>query len=187
MTKVFIGGSRRLSRLNKDVQRRVDNIIDKGLTVLVGDANGADKAVQRYLETKRYHDVVVYFMEGQCRNNVGKWPARQVKASDPSRRDFAYYSTKDREMAAEADYGLMLWDTNSRGTLSNIINLVRQNKPVVVYVAPRRAFYTLRHSNDLAEMVRKFDPDALHRIDRQLQSVTSGSGSDPKTDNALMF
>jgi len=49
MTKVFIAGSRQLSRLNADVKRRIDTMIDKGFTILVGDANGADKAVQRYL------------------------------------------------------------------------------------------------------------------------------------------
>lgn len=48
MTKVFIAGSRQLSRLNAEVKRRIDTMIEKGFTVLVGDANGADKAVQRY-------------------------------------------------------------------------------------------------------------------------------------------
>jgi len=47
MTRVFIGGSRRLTRLNADVQRRIDKIIEQGFPILVGDANGADKAVRR--------------------------------------------------------------------------------------------------------------------------------------------
>ena len=46
MTKVFIGGSRRVTRLNADVQRRIDKIIEQGFPILVGDANGADKAIQ---------------------------------------------------------------------------------------------------------------------------------------------
>lgn len=56
MTKVFIAGSRRLSRLNADVKRRIDIMIEKGFTILVGDANGADKAVQRYLVEKGYRN-----------------------------------------------------------------------------------------------------------------------------------
>src|SRR3990170_3898864 len=64
MTKVFIGGSRRLSRLNKDVKRRLDNIIERGFTVVVGDANGADKAVQQYLASRRYQKVIVFCMAG---------------------------------------------------------------------------------------------------------------------------
>ena len=71
-TKVFIAGSRRLSRLSNDVKRRIDNIIDKGLTVMVGDANGADKAVQRYLRSRHYSNVLVFCMQGGCRNNLGE-------------------------------------------------------------------------------------------------------------------
>ena len=85
MTKVFIGGSRRLSQLNKDVKRRLDNIIEKGFTVLVGDANGADKAVQRYLASKHHQKVTVFCMAGECRNNLGKWPTRDITAA--SRRE----------------------------------------------------------------------------------------------------
>ncbi len=186
-TKVFIAGSRRLSRLNKDVRSRIDNIVDKGFTVIVGDANGVDKAVQLYLSRRHYSNVLVFRMEGGCRNNIGDWPTRTITAADPARRDFAYYSTKDRAMAEEADYGLMLWDGRSRGTLTNIVHLVREGKPVVVYVARERSFYTLRQSDDLAEMLGRFDPAALHRIDRELQALAMGSSSSRKVDTAPLF
>jgi hypothetical protein len=185
--KVFIAGSRRLSRLNGDVRRRIDNIVDKGFTVFVGDANGVDKAVQRYLSGRNYGNVVVFCMEGGCRNNVGDWPARTVAAAAPGRRDFAYYSTKDRAMAGEADYGLMLWDGRSRGTLTNVVDLVRVGKPVVVYVAPRRSFYTLRGSHELSEMLGRFDPTALRRIEQELHALTTARGSNRDGDIAPLF
>ncbi|MEE8199550.1 MAG: hypothetical protein V3R29_00130 [Candidatus Acidoferrales bacterium] len=186
MTKVFIAGSRRLSRLNQDVKRRVDNIIQKSFIVIVGDANGVDKAVQRYLNSRHFTNVVVFCMEGGCRNNIGAWPTRTISAADPSRRDFAYYSTKDRAMVDEADYGLMLWDGQSRGTLTSIVQLVRQGKPVLVYIAPDKSFCTLRQSHDLAEMLGRFNPVALHEIDRDLQAVATG-GSNRKARTALLF
>ncbi|MBI4529842.1 MAG: hypothetical protein HY695_39085 [Deltaproteobacteria bacterium] len=185
--KVFIAGSRRLSRLNTDVRRRIDNILDKGFTVIVGDANGADTAVQRYLSSRNYNNVVVFCMEGGCRNNIGDWPTRTITATDPGRRDFAYYSTKDRVMAEEADYGLMLWDGRSRGTLTNIVHLVRKGKPVVVYIAPDRSFYTLRRSDDLTEILTRLDPAALRRIDRDLQAAAMDGSSNRKVDTAPLF
>ena len=185
--KVFIAGSRSLSRLNNDVRRRIDNIVDKGFTVIVGDANGVDRAVQRYLNGRNYSNVVVFCMEGGCRNNVGDWPTRTITSADSARRDFAYYSTKDRAMAVEADYGLMLWDGRSRGTLTNIVHLVREGKPVVVYIAPERAFHTLRGSHQLEEILERFDPTALRRIDHELQAVATGSGSTRKIDTAPLF
>ncbi len=184
-TKVFIAGSRRLSRLSRDVMRRIDNIVDKGFTVIVGDANGVDKAVQRYLSSRHYRNVVVFCMEGTCRNNIGDWPTRTIIAADPGRRDFAYYSTKDRVMVDESDYGLMLWDGRSRGTLTSIVHLVRESKPVVVYIAPRKSFQTLCQPDQLAEMLGRFDATALQQIDRELHAVTTGSHR--KGDTAPLF
>ena len=39
--KVFIGGSRRIGRLDAEVKRRNDTIVEKRLQVLVGDELGA--------------------------------------------------------------------------------------------------------------------------------------------------
>lgn len=184
---VFIAGSRRLLRLSRDVKRRIDNIVEKGLTVIVGDANGVDKAVQQYLSSRHYDNVTVFCMEGACRNNVGNWATRTIVAADPLRRDFTYYSTKDRVMVEEADYGLMLWDGRSRGTLRSILDLVRHGKPVVVYLAPNKAFYLLRRSDQFAEMLSRVDPAALHRVNRELQSVATCGRPGRRTETGPLF
>ena len=41
-------------------------------------------------------------------------------------------------MAEAAEYGLMLWDGKSKGTVNNVVNLSRDHRPVVVYVAPTK-------------------------------------------------
>jgi hypothetical protein len=46
----------------------------------VGDANGADKAVQRYLADKACPNVLVHCIQDHCRDNVGNWLTRQVVA-----------------------------------------------------------------------------------------------------------
>lgn len=166
MTKVFIGGSRKISRLSADVRRRIDSILDKRLPILVGDANGADKAVQLYLEGKGYDLVEIFCAGSQCRNNVGGWPVRTI-ATNGQRRDFGFYSTKDRAMADEATIGLMLWDGKSVGTLMNMLRLLRQQKKVVVYVAPTKAFVNLRIDEDLEALVLRFAPNLRQRLDRE--------------------
>ncbi len=174
-TKVFIGGSRRLSRLNEDIRRRLDSIVEKGITVIVGDANGADKAVQRYLADKGYEKVVVFCMAGVCRNNIRNWPTRDV-AAGPGARGFSYYATKDRAMGGEADYGLMLWDGSSRGTLTSIVDLALRGKPVVVYLAPSKSFVTLRSRGQLTEWLREFDRTILPRVERDLHAAATAPG-----------
>lgn len=131
--KVFVAGSRSILKLNSLVTHRIDNIIEKNLKIIIGDANGADKAVQQYLKNKNYNNVEVFCMEGVSRNNIGSWPIRSIKPSKPNDKGFSYFSTKDRVMSEEADYGLMLWDSRSRGTLTNIIHLIRTGIPVVLY------------------------------------------------------
>ncbi len=167
MTKVFVGGSRRLSRLNADVKRRLDTMIEKNFTILIGDANGVDKAVQRYLAEKAYRNAVVHCMAGNCRNNIAGWPVREV-AGPTAARGFAYYATKDLAMVDDAGYGLMLWDGESKGTLNNVIYMIRRGKSVVVYLAPKRAFQNLRSANDVSELLSKCDRASVLRFEREL-------------------
>jgi hypothetical protein len=148
MIKVFIGGSRSISRLNPEIRNRLDEIIRKQLLVLVGDANGADKAVQRYLSARGYDRVEVFCTEDECRNNLGRWKVNSVSAPHVARRSFEFYSVKDQKMAEESSVGLMLWDGKSRGTLSNAQRLLEQGKKVVVWIASKRKFETLGSLND---------------------------------------
>jgi hypothetical protein len=164
---VFVAGSRQISRLPAEVTSRLDTMIKKGLQILVGDANGADKAVQRYLADKSYSKVLVHCMKDHCRNNVGNWPTREV-AAPRGARGFDYYSLKDRAMAETAEYGFMLWDGKSKGTVNNVVNLSRDHKAVVVYVAPTKQFRTIRTSDDLRDLLAQGDSDSVERIVSEL-------------------
>jgi hypothetical protein len=165
MIKVFIGGSRRLSKLNKKITHILDRVINKEYTVLVGDANGADKAVQSYFVNKNYNNVVVYCMQNGCRNNLGNWQTKIVEAPTES-VGFQYYSSKDLRMALDTNYGFMLWDSKSRGTLNNIINLLKDNKQVVVYFAPLKSVSTVNSTDDLRILVEKCDPISLIKFEK---------------------
>jgi len=79
--------TRAVSRLNPVIRVKLDDLINRNRMFLVGDANGADKAVQQYLRSRGRRNVVVYCMD-HCRNNLGAWPMRQIsRAGAP--RDFA--------------------------------------------------------------------------------------------------
>jgi len=156
MNKVFFGGSRKLNRINSAIRERADNIISNNLSVLIGDANGADKAMQKYLAEKSYKTVIVYCVGDTCRNNLGKWQINSI-TSNSSKKDFNYYATKDKKMSEDADYGFMLWDGESKGTLNNIVNLLQSNKYVLAYFSPAKEFFTLKNFGDLEKLLRKCD------------------------------
>lgn len=179
MTKVFIGGSRRISRLSTEVRQRLDRIIERRLAVLVGDANGADKAVQEYLRGKHYDLVEVFCSGDSCRNNTGHWPVRTIHV-DKKKRDFSFYATKDRAMAAEASVGFMLWDKESVGTLMNVLRLVRHHKKVVLFVAPDRDFIDVRDDDDWARLVASCARELRERVEQESSAESSPRGPQPQ-------
>lgn len=154
MKKVFLGGSRHVRALNEVIRKRLDGVIDGELFVFVGDANGADKAMQTYLADRQYKNVLVFCSGQDCRNNIGLWETRQI-FSDRKEKDFKFYTAKDTVMSEEADYGLMLWDGKSKGTLNNILNLLEQEKSVAVYLSPEKAFHDLRSRDDLKPLLKQ--------------------------------
>jgi hypothetical protein len=178
MTMVFVGGSRRIIRLDAEVRQRLDRIVDKRLPVVIGDANGADKAVQRYLSERKFEPVEVFSADESPRNNVGGWPVRVIRPGH-ARKDFDYYASKDRAMAAAATVGLMLWDGQSRGTLMNVLRLADQSKPVVVYVQPRKGFVDVRTQSDLATLLSEVD----RRLAKQLHQDAVAEGLQPGLGN----
>lgn len=151
MSAVFIGGSRRLGRLNAELSQRLENIIQRRLGVLIGDANGFDRAAQAYLAEREYGSVLVYCTAGVCRNNVGGWTVHSVEYSGRD-RGRAFYTAKDDAMLADADYGLFAWDGKSEGTLRNVRKMAEQEKPSAVYVSPIRRFVTVRRVDDMSSL-----------------------------------
>lgn len=137
--------------MNADLAHRLDNIIEKRLRVLIGDANGFDRAAQAYLAEHGYREVVVYCTAGVCRNNVGDWEKHSVEYHGRD-RGFEFYTAKDDAMLRDADYGLFAWDGKSKGTLRNVSNMAEQGKPSSVYVSPLRQFVTVRCAQDASKL-----------------------------------
>jgi hypothetical protein len=177
MTKIFIGGSRRVSRLSPQVRKRIDNIIEGNFPILVGDANGADKAVQSYLHSKQYSNVEIFCSEGECRNNVGSWKVRNVPAVTRE-RNAQFYSAKDRLMTHEADIGFMIWDGKSAGTLLNAMRLVSLQKKVVVYIVPERRFREFRRHDEWQTFFAECSVDLRRNVEqRATHEIHSGNAA----------
>ena len=129
---IFLGGSRNLAFVPETVRDRLDSWIRSGAHFLIGDANGADSALQASLARRGHRQVTVFSSATHTRNNKGNWPEERVdsglKGNSADR-----HTVKDRQMVKQADEGLVLWDHESIGTLANIVDLVRSNTPVVIF------------------------------------------------------
>jgi probable addiction module antidote protein len=158
MSTIFIGGSRHVSRLPKEVKERLDNVMESGGRVIVGDANGADKAVQSFLHHASYENVTVFCSGAICRNNLGRWETRNI-AVPKNVRGYDFYAAKDREMAHEADFGLMIWDGKSVGTILNILRLIGAGKKAVLYDVRNKETRTFKTSEDWGQFFSFFNPN----------------------------
>lgn len=161
MNTIFIGGSRHVSRLPSEIKKRLDNVVASGHRVIVGDASGADKAVQKHLLDKHYDKVTVFCSGSTPRNNLGTWRIHHVDVPK-STRGFHFYAAKDREMAREADFGLMIWDGKSPGTILNVLRLALAGKIAVLFDVPRKDVVNIR----TLENWRSF----ISQCSRELQS-----------------
>ena len=172
MTKVFIGGSRRASRLDAHFRERLDNIMEKGFPIVIGDANGADMAVQQYLHSKHYQNVEVFCSNGICRNNIGNWPTRSIPAETRG-RTAEFYSAKDRVMAQEATVGLMMWDGRSVGTLLNVFRLLSLQKKAVIYTVPEKRFLEFRSGVEWENFIASRDVGLRHKVEQRAKLETA--------------
>lgn len=163
---VFIAGSISIKRLTKAATQRLDSIIAKEYQIVVGDAGGVDKAVQRHLYGRQYGGVTVYCIN-QPRNNLGDWPVESVAVTEkrPRRSDFAI---KDRAMAERADVGFMIWDDRSPGTLNNVLNLLSSGKQSLVYLHNSGDFLWVTTPSELQILMDRIHPEDLKMIDEKL-------------------
>ena len=140
--KIFVAGPRAIRSLDNSIKDKLQSIYEKDHIVLVGDADGIDKAVQAFFLSIGYPKVIVYASNGLARHNLGKWPVEAIQVAEHT-KGFAYYAAKDEAMASDADFGFMIWNGESKGTLNNVINLLRNEKKALVYFSSLHSFMTV--------------------------------------------
>jgi hypothetical protein len=167
MTKVFVAGSISIKRLDPAFMAKLDRIVAENFEVVVGDADGADSSIQKALLDLNASNVTVYCSGDIPRNNFGHWPVRQVDTNaEPGTR--AYFTAKDQEMAREADYGLMLWDAKSTGTLSNVFELAERERVTRVFVNKAKKFLTVRGRTDIEQLVSLMSEGSRRKAEQKI-------------------
>jgi probable addiction module antidote protein len=183
MSSVFVGGSRQISKLPPDAKKRLQTIVQNGIDVLVGDANGADKAVQKFMVDAAYDNVTVFCSGERPRNNLGNWKIQSVMPAQS--KGFQFYAAKDREMAINADYGFIIWDGKSPGTALNVLRLIRAGKKADLLNVPQKDTIKFRLLSDWEQFISasdwKFVSDLRERAtpEEWPTGVTTASSLEP--------
>jgi hypothetical protein len=167
-TTVFIAGSMNIKHLDPRVKERIDNIVTSNFDIVVGDADGADSSIQSHLYNHGASKTTIYCSGPIPRNNIGDWPVRSVETRH-AQGSRAFFTAKDIVMAETADYGLMIWDAKSTGTLSNVIELLRRKKKSVVFVNKEKAFKNVGDVMQLEDLVGCMSEHARVKADEKIR------------------
>ena len=131
--KIFISGSKSISKLSELAKAFIDQFIENGDEILIGDCYGVDAVVQKYLEAKEFNNTTIYCSGITPRNNfvsAAKIHSCTEAAKGLTGSEFQY--VKDIQMANDCDQALMIWDGISKGTAENLKRIKEMAKPFVV-------------------------------------------------------
>jgi hypothetical protein len=124
-TKLLLMGSSafKAKELPLGIRRRIDEAINRGFTIIVGEACGASRLYQDYLKAKGYTKVVVGHAV-KLRYNAGNWKDVQYG------RDL---KERERQMIEDCDSAIVIWMNNSGVIAENLELLKRLGKPTYLY------------------------------------------------------
>lgn len=158
----------RIKNINKQVINRIDNIVKENFTIFIGDANGVDASIQGILSDKSYRNVLVFCTVKYARNNIGRWEVRVIETDHkPNTRSF--FTAKDLAMAEKCDFGLMIWDSKSTGTLSNVYELLLRNKTSVVFVNKIKKFVKVSSLKEFEQLISFMSDSALQKANQKIK------------------
>lgn len=164
MPTIFLSGSRAITLLPEPALPGLQAITSQNLPIIIGDAPGADTVLQRHLHHLGYRHVTVFCSGAHCRNNIGNWPVQQVPVPRHVLFGFQFYAAKDRAMAARADFGFMLWDGHSPGTLINVMRLAEAGKKARMLNAPTGQLLTFSTRDDWQKFYASLPPVIRKRV-----------------------
>ena len=131
--KIFISGSKSISMLPELAKTFIDQFIENGDEILVGDCYGIDAVVQKYLESKGFSNVTVYCSGVIPRNNfTSSAKIRSCAEAAKGHTSSEFHYVKDIQMANDCDQALMIWDGKSKGTAENLKRIKEMSKPFVL-------------------------------------------------------
>lgn len=141
---VFISGSSKTETrdspyyredLPDEVKRVLDKCMDEKVKVIIGDAPGIDRQVQRYLNDAGYKKVHVYGPGKKVRYSANsKWKKHPIDDPDHEPGSKEWLAKKDIAMERAATEGLaVILDEGSSATRKNIERLSSNGKSTMVY------------------------------------------------------
>jgi len=181
---IVLGGSRHIEKIPTEVLELISDYVGKKYNFLIGDAPGSDSAFQYFFAQEKYQKVKIFSSAGYIRNNIGSWDWELIDSGLKSKSN-AVHAFKDRHMCKLSSFGIMIWDCQSAGTLSNVIDLVSQGKNCFIWVAPDSDLYQFDNQKSLKKWMNAYQDvrdEALKRLEKFEKRKIKRSNSNSQPD-----
>jgi len=133
--KIFISGSIVIKVLPKQVKASILKIIQQNLEILVGDASGIDSLVQDFCKENKYLNLTIYTVELFPRYLADeKFKIKKINVPSNIKKGRERQQEKDKQMTFDSKYSFVIWDGKSKGSYTNIIRAMENNKKAKVYL-----------------------------------------------------
>jgi hypothetical protein len=106
-----------------EVASKIDEAIARNMTILVGEALGACRLYQDYLQSKKYRNVIVGHAKSM-RYNAGNWKTMQYGID---------LKERERGVIENCDSAIVIWTDNSGVIAENLELLKNMGKPTFLY------------------------------------------------------
>jgi len=134
MKKVFISGSISIKELPDEIKTSLNNIKEKNIAVLVGDAKGVDTLIQKYFSKTSYDNVTICSIYDTPRNRTSaRFKTITVDAAKSIKSERKRQEIKDEYMTLNSTYSFVIWDGKSKGSFNNIHRALEQKKLLKVF------------------------------------------------------
>lgn len=157
---VFLSGSISEKKMPLIISEWVDRYVISNCKFIVGDASGIDSVFQEYLHKKKYLSVEVFGVSDRPRNKrEKKWEYIKInvpnKFKNTSRMNFLF---RDFQLSKQSHGGIIVWnpirntrgrESVSKGSLFNMINLLSDNKSLILYYIPSNEVRLIDSLDDL--------------------------------------
>ena len=137
---IFLGGSKIINRLEDEIKEDLIDFMNCGHYIIIGDCMGADFQMQKLLAENGYPNITIYYSGDRPRFNLGNWKTKHV-SSNKYLSDYERQKLKDNQMAIDSDFGYMLLQGQTKGTMANVHKLLEQIKPCYVMMHDKNGVY----------------------------------------------
>lgn len=160
MFKFYIKGSNSIPYISNSMQRKIEGLIENNYKIILSDDYGYEVLLQNFLSLKKYKNIKIYTNNKIAKNNIDGWEIQSCdktlnedKKSNFHKSNYNYHSfkriiDKEKQLVQDCHYGLISFDGADKNTYKVMINLLKHEKPIIVYLHFKKKFFLFEKLKD---------------------------------------